>query len=291
MGEFGQALRRARETAGKEIQDLAETTRIQPRYLEALEAEDWKVVPAGIIGRGFVRVIARELGLPPAELLERYRLARGADDLEPGRVLPDADLKVETGAPRKLAPLVAGIVAALLVVLALGVWYARRHAESGNAAPTVAIQPPAGPEKEAAQPAPAPLASPAPSPSPAASPSPAPSPTASPTPLPTKAAAAAPARSPMPSPEPAAQAPGAKAKLELVGVEQVWVRVILDGKKAQTFTLAAGDRKSFEAEKVEVKLGKAHGAKLLWNGEALKAPGQPEQVVTVVLPRDLDTLR
>ncbi|NTU60660.1 MAG: helix-turn-helix domain-containing protein, partial [Deltaproteobacteria bacterium] len=41
---FGDRLRRAREEAGREVKDLAEVTRVQGRYIEALEQEDWSVV-------------------------------------------------------------------------------------------------------------------------------------------------------------------------------------------------------------------------------------------------------
>ncbi|NOY44717.1 MAG: helix-turn-helix domain-containing protein, partial [Deltaproteobacteria bacterium] len=67
---FGPALRAAREAAGRTLDDVARTTRIRRAYLEALEAEDWGRVPRGVIGRGFVRVVAKEIGAAEAELLD-----------------------------------------------------------------------------------------------------------------------------------------------------------------------------------------------------------------------------
>ncbi|MBI5444035.1 MAG: DUF4115 domain-containing protein [Deltaproteobacteria bacterium] len=280
-------MRRAREAAGKELQDLAETTRIQLRYLEALEAEDWKTVPAGIIGRGFVRVIARELGLPAAELLERYRSARGADDFEPGRMLPDAELKVERPARRTAASVAVLAGAVVLVALGFAGWYAWQAYLPGVAAgpsaeaPTGTAPAPGSPEAPAPAPAtPVPAATPSPTPAATPSPSPAVAPTPSPSPP------AAPAASPVP---PRAAETG---KLELAAVEDVWVRVTPEGRAAVAFILRAGERRSFEvAESVKVRLGKARGAKVFWNGEALKPAGAPSDVATISLPRDLERLR
>ena len=91
----GQSLRQAREEAGLKVSDLAATTRIGARYIEALEAEDWSLVPGAVIGRGFVRVLARELRLDPAPLVEAYRAARGEGDETPDHMLPEADWKVD----------------------------------------------------------------------------------------------------------------------------------------------------------------------------------------------------
>jgi cytoskeleton protein RodZ len=294
MGDFGEALRRAREAAGRDLIDLAETTKIQPRYIEALETENWKIVPSGIIGRGFVRVIARELGLPVAELLEKYRVARGDDDPLPGRVLPDAELKVDEGSRRRLIPV---LVAAAVVILALAsvwVWNARRGSSGGGTA-AVPESPAAG-GGGAVSSAPAAVA-PAPAPPPATpvpTASPPPQAQAAPAPAPSPKPAASP--SPAPGPAPAAAAGAAegagKGTLEIVGVEEVWVRVVPGKGPAQAFTLSPGERKSFETQEgVQVRLGKALGARLFWNGEALKPAGERTDVVTVSLPRDLEQLR
>ena len=47
------------------------------KFLDALENEQWDKLPGGVFGRGFVRSIARYLGLSEENLLSDYDLARG----------------------------------------------------------------------------------------------------------------------------------------------------------------------------------------------------------------------
>lgn len=78
-GSFGNVLRNAREASGVGLRELSDVTKIQVRYIEALESEDWTRVPPGVIGRGFLRLIAREIGADPKELVALYCAARGEE--------------------------------------------------------------------------------------------------------------------------------------------------------------------------------------------------------------------
>lgn len=80
----GTMLRDARLHRGLTIAEVAADTRINPAYLEALEAERWELMPAPVYTRGFFRSYARYLGLPD-EAIERL-LPRNLPrpiDLEP----------------------------------------------------------------------------------------------------------------------------------------------------------------------------------------------------------------
>jgi cytoskeleton protein RodZ len=76
-GSFGERLKREREMREVSLDELTKATRISQRFLEALENEDWKKLPGGVFGRGFVRTIAGYLGLDEETLLGEYDLARG----------------------------------------------------------------------------------------------------------------------------------------------------------------------------------------------------------------------
>jgi cytoskeleton protein RodZ len=76
-GTFGERLRREREMREVSLKEVTSATRIGPRFLEALENEEWDKLPGGIFNRGFVRSIARFLGLDEENLLAEYDLARG----------------------------------------------------------------------------------------------------------------------------------------------------------------------------------------------------------------------
>ena len=75
---FGEHLKREREMREVSFEEVTAATRIGPRFLEALENEEWEKLPGGIFNRGFVRSVARYLGLDEEVLLGEYDLAHGA---------------------------------------------------------------------------------------------------------------------------------------------------------------------------------------------------------------------
>jgi cytoskeleton protein RodZ len=76
-GSFGELLKREREMREISLNELTRATRVAPRFLEALENEDWGKLPGGVFNRGFVRAIARYLGLNEEHFLTEYDLAHG----------------------------------------------------------------------------------------------------------------------------------------------------------------------------------------------------------------------
>ena len=72
---FGERLKRERELRGVSRDEICAATRIGTRFLEALENEQWGILPGGIFNRGFVRAVARFLGLDEDDLLAEYDLA------------------------------------------------------------------------------------------------------------------------------------------------------------------------------------------------------------------------
>jgi cytoskeletal protein RodZ len=80
-GNFGDRLKRERELREVSQDELTAATRISPRYLAALENEQWDRLPGGIFNRGFVRSIAKYLGLDEEKLLAEYDVAHGESSL------------------------------------------------------------------------------------------------------------------------------------------------------------------------------------------------------------------
>ncbi len=72
---FGENLRREREMRGVELEEIATATRISTRFLQALESERWDQLPGGVFNRGFIRTVARYLGLVEEALVSEYALA------------------------------------------------------------------------------------------------------------------------------------------------------------------------------------------------------------------------
>ena len=69
---FGEELRKEREIRGIELREIAEATKISQRFLDALERDDFKHLPAPVFTRGFVREYSRYLGLDSEEMVDRY---------------------------------------------------------------------------------------------------------------------------------------------------------------------------------------------------------------------------
>lgn len=113
-GTFGERLKRERELREVPLDEIAAATRIAPKFLEALENEKWDRLPGGVFGRGFVRSIARYLGLNEEDLLAEYDLARGetAASVEPkaGERIPSPPKWIPVVAVLVLLALIAGLI-------------------------------------------------------------------------------------------------------------------------------------------------------------------------------------
>ena len=101
--DIGSELRAARKARGLTVEQVAALTRIRHSYLEAIERNDFDVLPAPIYTRGFLAAYAREVGLDPRDIVQRYRSAYEApkvtlpaDESRPSadeQVFPAATLK------------------------------------------------------------------------------------------------------------------------------------------------------------------------------------------------------
>ena len=65
-------MRLAREARGIALRDISEQTRISIRYLEAIEADDYRRLPGGIFNRSFIRAYAKFVGYDEHDALEDY---------------------------------------------------------------------------------------------------------------------------------------------------------------------------------------------------------------------------
>ncbi|HWO49039.1 MAG TPA: helix-turn-helix domain-containing protein [Solirubrobacterales bacterium] len=70
---IGATLKDARRRLGMDIKEAEDRTKIRTRYLRALEAEEWEILPAPAYVRGFLRTYGQLLGLDGEALADRYR--------------------------------------------------------------------------------------------------------------------------------------------------------------------------------------------------------------------------
>jgi len=82
MSSVGAYLRGLREQQGMSVDELSRATRVLSHYLEALEADDVRALPAPVFTKGFIRAYCQAVGVPPDEALRLYdRIGVPAPDL------------------------------------------------------------------------------------------------------------------------------------------------------------------------------------------------------------------
>lgn len=127
LASFGEELRREREIRGISLKEIADATKISKRFLDAIERNDHKTLPAPVFTRGFVREYARYLGLNAEEMVNRYNYAAAGDDrieqsdhlerlAHPPAQVPD---RVRTGIPPPYARVDRNVYVLFAIVVAL----------------------------------------------------------------------------------------------------------------------------------------------------------------------------
>ncbi|HVV91327.1 MAG TPA: helix-turn-helix transcriptional regulator, partial [Solirubrobacterales bacterium] len=80
MGVIGDTLSAARTRRAVDLDEVHAATGIRPRYLQAIEEEDWEALPEEFYARSFLRKYAQFLELDPDPLVEEYRRQRGGGE-------------------------------------------------------------------------------------------------------------------------------------------------------------------------------------------------------------------
>jgi cytoskeletal protein RodZ len=237
LGTFGQALRDAREDLGVSLAEAERETRINRRYLEALELEDATAMPPAVYTRGFIRTYSQYLGLDPDAMLDLYGPQRAIEDDVEIRPIP---AEVNASRPFSFRPAIvlAGlIVASLLAVYLWGQYTSflesvdRIEQAPTSRAPTTIV-----------------AAARTPSPSPGLGIA-----------VPSLAG---------PSPSPAVPAtPERGLVVDARVVDRTWMEVWVDGRSVMAETVQTGFTRSFTAEQqVRMRVGNAAGVQVVVNG-------------------------
>lgn len=156
MTNFGASLKKARESKGISLDQIALDTRIATRFLTAIETEQFHLLPGGIFNRGFVRTYAQKVGLDPDRAVAEYQQlteVREHGD-EPGTVTARRPATVD----RRLYSVAIGLLALLIGIFYFATRESNQAAQTANlAAPppeTTAADFSAVPEPEPARPTP-----------------------------------------------------------------------------------------------------------------------------------------
>ena len=153
MFEIGNTLREARVRRNLTLQQVEEDTKIRVRYVQAMENEDFDVMPGATYVRGFLRTYSEYLSLDPDVIVDEYR-SRG---VRKGEILEPFGGVSMLGAPRRHRGRNTIVFVAVICLLVLGViWILGRGSDTPPSTKPGALG----------------ITSPSPSPSPSAKPVP-----------------------------------------------------------------------------------------------------------------------
>ncbi len=140
---IGATLREARNRRKLDLSEVEAAIKIRPRYLSALENEDWDVLPGGAYTRGFIRSYAAFLGLDGERLADEYRreTAPAGGERVPRRIEPVPATARRGGGSRLTGRAVAALVVAGLVVLVVVIGLASGGGGGGGTSPSAGEKP------------------------------------------------------------------------------------------------------------------------------------------------------
>jgi len=114
---IGATLRETRSRRKVSLDEVEAATKIRARYLQALENEEWDILPGGAYTRGFIRTYASYLGLDGDRLAEEYRRSSGPS---PGERPPRVEPAATPGAARRHGGARTRVLAVALVAALIG---------------------------------------------------------------------------------------------------------------------------------------------------------------------------
>src|SRR5262245_10315537 len=109
MTNFGTSFKKAREHRGLSFAQIADETRISTRFLEAIENEEFELLPGGIFNRGFIRTYAQRVGLDPDAAVKEYEQLLKVQQPEQ-TVAPSAQAPKDSKPDKKLYPVAIGVL-------------------------------------------------------------------------------------------------------------------------------------------------------------------------------------
>lgn len=258
MGELGNRLTEARRQKNISLEQVDADIKIKPRFIEALEAEEFDFFSSGPVVRGFLRNYAAYLGLDTTEILNLYNNAI-TDINRKGFKTPDGIPFRDISMDRRRRMMNIDTFVTLLIIAALlggALYFIYTHyiepTQKTLPANTTVVE-----YKVPTKDVPAtPVLQPTPTPLPTTTP------TATPTPTPQYYTGVA---------------------VELLVRERSWVQILVDDVKVFEGNLEAGDKPNWAGNKrVAIRAGNGGGIEVFVNGQSKGLMGEAGQVIDQV---------
>lgn len=246
---IGETFKKAREARGLSLEEVAENTKIRYRYLEAIEKENFKIIPGHVYGKGFIRNYARYLGINPEPLTALFDEHQAREQINTMEALLAQEEKDYHFRWKPL--LIYIIIAAALCLIIFGIYVFRQgilpqqgqnntpilNDINNQSTPEQSLKPPQKPD--------VPWISPA----------------------------------PQETPHSDNRQKGINLVLNVIQ-DSCWMSVKVDGEIKFTGILTARQTQSFSGkERIEIRLGNAGAVQVLLNGRNLGYLGGKEEVI------------
>lgn len=139
MTELGARLKEARVSKGYSLDDLQEITKIQKRYLSAIEEGNYSIMPGTFYVRAFIKQYAEAVGLDSNELLETFK-----SEIPANNTVQNVTATTNIQQPqqrRRLARKTAKgssdwmpkiIVALFIIIIIAAIWFLKQHNSSSE---------------------------------------------------------------------------------------------------------------------------------------------------------------
>ena len=119
MTDIGTILKEARKEKGLTLDDLQQTTKIQKRYLIAIEDGDFAALPGKFYVRAFIKQYAETVGIDPEELLAKL-------DEDKAPKLEETEATTRTEAVKReeektMSPILAGLIRYLPTIIIVSI--------------------------------------------------------------------------------------------------------------------------------------------------------------------------
>ncbi len=121
MAGVGKFLRQAREKQNYTLNEMTELTNIDIKYLQALEAEEYEILPSSFYVRTFIRTYAKYLNLNVNSVIQLYE---SSQQPKPTSTIPK--LEIMEDLPRRSTPVkkrVSSLWLIVAILLILGIIY------------------------------------------------------------------------------------------------------------------------------------------------------------------------
>ncbi len=283
----GAHLKKTREGQGLSFDQVASLTRIQSKFLQALEEEDFQQLPEQVFTRGFVRTYARAIGLDEEETLQRFSESSREYYQQGQQAQNQAQLQLQQEQRGKFNRNLV-IIVTIVIIVALGFLLPRQQesspppTEKSDSSPAVQSAPSGStvsPEFETTTEAPS-----TPS-APMSEPEEMPVEPLEPTPMAqSDTSAQDPIQEEEKPPTPSVALPTDPIRLEIEATQLTWVVVQSDTDSPQEALLQPAQKGTWEAQQqFTLTLGNAAGVTVRLNGEAQGPFGNPGEVVREVV--------